>query len=133
MGLATAAFAVRQKAVTRIVAREIERMIFRLRTGLFEDVRRADLTVLNALGRAPLHAAQTRDMQSISRNLPIAVIGIQQLLMLVCVALYLMMLALPAFVLTAVFARSEEQTSEIQSLIRNTYTAHCWEKKYTTK
>src|SRR3546814_20118849 len=43
-------------------------------------------------------------MQSISRNLPIAVIGIQQLLMLVCVALYLMVLSLPAFVLTAVFA-----------------------------
>src|SRR3546814_20412395 len=81
-------------------------------------------------------------MQSISRNLPIAVIGIQQLLMLVCVALYLMVLSLPAFVLTAVFAtasifvhlsRMQPVTTALRQAAAEIGRASCREKSVSVR
>lgn len=104
VAMGTVMFAVGQTAVTRITAHETERMIFRMRMALFEDVRRANLTELDAIGRAPLHEALTRNMQGISRNLPMVAFGLQTFTMLVCVGVYLLVLSPVAFALAAVFA-----------------------------
>ena len=98
-----ALFALSQQAVTAIVAREVEAMIDRMRLAMVKDIRRSDIQTIDSIGRAPLYAALTQDAQTISRSLPLLVIGSQQMAMLVFVCLYLAWLSMTAFVMAAGF------------------------------
>lgn len=101
--VATALYAAVQNALMSGFAREVEGIIHRIRQAIFGDIRESDLAMLRQVGRAPLFAAITQHTQTISRNLPLLVIGCQQLVLVVFICLYLAFLSLPAFVLSAVF------------------------------
>lgn len=97
-------FILSQNYVMTTTAREVEAIIQRLRLNLFEGVRNADIPALDSLGRAPLFAALANDTQTISRTMPLLVIGAQQGVTLVFVALFLAWLSLSAFAIAAVFS-----------------------------
>lgn len=101
--VATALYALVQNALMAGFATEVEGIIHRIRQSVFADIRAADLPTLQRIGRTPLFAAITQDTQTISRNLPLLVIGSQQLVLVVFIALYLATLSLAAFVLAAGF------------------------------
>ncbi len=100
---ALALFALSQNYVMSTSAREVETIIHRIRVRLADDLRRADMDSLDHLGRGPLYAALTQDTQTISRTLPLLVVGAQQAALLVFVAIYMAWLSLTAFALAAVF------------------------------
>jgi len=97
-------FILSQNYVMTSTAREVEAIIQRLRLSLFEGVRKAGIPALESLGRAPLFAALSNDTQTISRTMPLLVIGAQQAVSLVFVALFLAWLSLSAFAIAATFS-----------------------------
>ena len=97
-------FILSQNYVMTTTAREVEAIIQRLRLRLFEGVRNAGVPALDSLGRAPLFAALSNDTQTISRTMPLLVIGAQQGVTLVFVALFLAWLSLTAFAIAAGFS-----------------------------
>jgi putative pyoverdin transport system ATP-binding/permease protein len=101
--VATALYAVAQKSLMASFAVELEGVIHRIRQSLFAGIRETDLLTLKRVGRGPLFAAITQNTQTISRNLPLVVLGTQQLALVAFICLYLAFLSLPAFVLAAGF------------------------------
>lgn len=97
-------FALSQRYVMSVSAREVETIIHRIRLRLSHDIRRADPETLAHLGRSPLFAALTQDTQTISRSLPLLVVGVQQAVMLVFVIGYMALLSLIACGLAVVFS-----------------------------
>ena len=80
-------------------SRDAEHLIHRLRTRLFDLVRKTDLITIEKIGHARLQGVLTQDTQVLSQILPILVIGLQQSLMLVFLAAYLAWLSPLACVL----------------------------------
>lgn len=101
--VATALYAVVQKSLMSGFATEVEGVIHRVRQSLFAGIRKADLLTLRGIGRGPLFAAITQNTQTISRNLPLVVIGSQQLVLVAFICLYIATLSLPAFVFAVLF------------------------------
>lgn len=102
--VATALYALVQNALMSGFAAEVEALIHRLRRELFDAIRRADPERLGAAGRGPLFAAITQDTQTISRNLPLLVIGAQQLVLVLCISVYLATLSPVASGLALLFS-----------------------------
>lgn len=102
--IAILAYTVSQSSLMKATAKEVGQSIGRQRSRLFEHIRKADLDMLNATGRQPLYAALTRDVQTISYHLPMMIIGMQQLVLLVFVSLYLMVLSVALFLIAAAFS-----------------------------
>jgi len=98
-----ALFAVTQRMVTVLTATQVENMVDRLRGSVIEDIRLSDMQSLVEIGRSNAFGALTRDCQTISRSVPLLVVGAQQAVMLVFVAFYLAWLSLPAFAAISVF------------------------------
>jgi putative ATP-binding cassette transporter len=96
-------FTIAQRYVMMESAQEAERMIERLRIGIMNKVRMADLKAMQGIGRAPIYAALTREAQTISTTLPVIIIGAQQSVLLIFVSFYLAYLSLVAFALVGVF------------------------------
>ncbi|KZD07950.1 cyclic peptide export ABC transporter [Oceanibaculum pacificum] len=90
--------------LTTAAAEEVERIVERRRVRIFEDICRGDLKLIESVGRGRLYTAITQNLQSISRNIPFVVIGLQQAVMLVFVGAYLAWLSLIAFALFMGFA-----------------------------
>lgn len=101
--VATALYAVVQQTLMTGFAAEVEEIIHGLRRSLFDGIRAADLQALRRIGREPLFSAITQNTQTISRNLPLLVIGTQQLVLVAFICLYLATLSVQAFVLAALF------------------------------
>jgi putative ATP-binding cassette transporter len=101
--VATALYAVVQKSLMSGFATEVEGVIHRVRQSLFAGIRAADLMTLRAIGRGPLFAAITQNTQTISRNLPLVVIGSQQLVLVAFICFYIATLSLPAFAFAVLF------------------------------
>lgn len=101
--VATALYAVVQKSLMVNFATEVEGVIHRIRQSLFAGIREADLMTLRSVGRGPMFAAITQNTQTISRNLPLVVIGSQQLVLVVFICLYIATLSLPAFAFALLF------------------------------
>ncbi len=80
-------------------SRDAEFLIHRLRTRLFDLVRQTDLMTVEKIGHAKLQGVLTQDTQVLSQLLPILVIGLQQALMLLFLAIYLAWLSPLASVL----------------------------------
>jgi putative pyoverdin transport system ATP-binding/permease protein len=102
--VATLLYALVQNALMARFASEVEGIIHRIRQSLFDAIRQADLTTLGRISRTPLFAAITQDTQTISRNLPLLIIGLQQLVLVIFIALYLATLSLMAFFLASFFS-----------------------------
>ena len=80
-------------------SQDTERLIHKLRIGLFDLVRRTDLVTVDRIGRAALQGVLTQDTQILAQVLPMLVIGFQQAVMLVFLAIYLAWLSPLACVL----------------------------------
>lgn len=87
-----------------IVSKEIERILHGFRISLFDRVRRSEPGVLGAVGQGPVQSAMTTEMQTISNMLPMMLNGVQQLVLIVCVSLYLAYLSLFAFAMITILA-----------------------------
>ena len=70
-------------------SRDTERLIHKLRVGLFDLIRRTDLVTIEKIGHAALQGAMTQDTQILAEVLPMLVIGFQQAVMLLFLAAYL--------------------------------------------
>ena len=97
-------FALTQNYVLVTASQDVEWLLHRLRIRLFDAVRRADLVTLERIGRAALHSALTQETQTLTRTLPMLVLGAQQLTVLVFLAVYLAWLSPIACVLAFSFA-----------------------------
>lgn len=80
-------------------SRDTERLIHKLRIHLFDLVRRTDLVTVDRIGRAALQGVLTQDTQILAQVLPMLVIGFQQAVMLLFLAIYLAWLSPLACVL----------------------------------
>jgi len=92
-----ALFAISQKVVTRLTATEVEGLVDRMRLKVVDGIRHSDMQRLDLIGRSTAFTALTLDCQTISRSVPLIVVGAGQAVMLVCVSFYLAWLSLPAF------------------------------------
>ncbi len=68
---------------------DTERLIHKLRTSLFDLIRRTDLVTIEKIGHATLQGVLTQDTQILAEVLPMLVIGFQQAVMLLFLAGYL--------------------------------------------
>ncbi|MBU0724007.1 MAG: cyclic peptide export ABC transporter [Alphaproteobacteria bacterium] len=94
-------------SMTRVsvaVAEEVERIVERRRVHIFDDICKGDLRLVESIGRGRLYGAITQNLQVISRNLPMVVIGLQHAVMLVFVSAYLAWLSFLALGLFLGFA-----------------------------
>lgn len=87
-----------------LVSAEVERVLHQFRLNLFDRVRKSGPEVLDSVGQGPVQTAMTQEMQTISNSLPMMLSGVQQLVLIVFVSLYLAWLSLFAFVIVGVLA-----------------------------
>ena len=80
-------------------SRDTERLIHKLRIRLFDLVRRTDLVTVDRIGHASLQGVLTQDTQVLAQSLPLLVIGFQQAIMLLFLAVYLAWLSPVACIL----------------------------------
>ncbi|MDP2699984.1 cyclic peptide export ABC transporter [Thalassospira sp.] len=104
MAVSVLGFAWAQKKANLITAREVEYILHDMRVRLFDGVRAAGPDLLARIGQGRLQSALTQEMQNISTSLPMILIGVQQMVMLVFVSLYLASLSVIAFVMIAIFS-----------------------------
>jgi putative ATP-binding cassette transporter len=104
MALATLAFSWSQTKANTLAAGEVERLLHGLRLRLFASVRGTTPEALERIGQGSVQAALTSEMQGISNTLPIILIGLQQLVMLVFISLYMAYLSTLAFAMILVFS-----------------------------
>lgn len=104
MGLATLAFSWSQTKANTLTAGEVERLLHGLRLRLFACVRATTPETLAQIGQGSVQAALTSEMQSISNTLPVILVGLQQLVMLVFISLYMAYLSTIAFAMILVFS-----------------------------
>ncbi|MCX6634282.1 MAG: cyclic peptide export ABC transporter [Acidobacteria bacterium] len=97
-------FAVSQNYVLVTASQDVEWLLHRLRIRLLDAVRRANLVTLEHIGRAALHSALTQETQTLTRTLPMLVLGAQQVMVLVFLAVYLAWLSPIACILAFSFA-----------------------------
>lgn len=87
-----------------IVSNEVEQILHGFRIRLFDRVRRSEPNTLDKVGQGPIQAAMTVEMQTISNALPIMLSGVQQLVVIIAVSVYLAYLSLFAFVMIGLLA-----------------------------
>ncbi|EAT58853.1 cyclic peptide export ABC transporter [Chlorobium ferrooxidans] len=80
-------------------SKDTERLIHKLRIGLFDLIRRTDLVTIEKIGHATLQGVLTQDTQILAEVLPMVVIGFQQAVMLLFLAAYLAWLSPVACIL----------------------------------
>lgn len=97
-------FGVTHNYVLITASQDVERLIHRLRVGVFDAVRGTDLPTIERLGRAALEGALTQSTQTLAASLPLLVVATQQGLMLVFLAVYLAWLSPVACLLAFGFA-----------------------------
>lgn len=104
MGVSLLGFIWAQHKADVLVSAEVERILHEFRIRLFDRVRKSGPEVLDSVGQGPVQAALTQEMQTISNALPMMLNGVQQLVLIVFVSLYLAWLSLFAFVIVGVLA-----------------------------
>jgi putative pyoverdin transport system ATP-binding/permease protein len=97
-------FAVSQNYVLVTASQDVERLLDRMRLRLFDQARRADLLTIERIGRAALHNTLIQETQTLAENVPMLVVGGQQVAMLVFLAVYLAWLSPLACLLAFGFA-----------------------------
>lgn len=102
--VANALFTVTQNYVLVTASQDVEGLLHRMRVRLFDSVRCTDLVTVERIGRAALHTALLQETQTLARNVPMLVIGLQALAMLAFLAVYLAWLSPMACLLAFGFA-----------------------------
>ncbi|WP_430473174.1 cyclic peptide export ABC transporter [Thalassospira lucentensis] len=93
-----------QHKADTLVSAEVENILHQFRLSLFDKVRTSSPETLDAVGQGPIQSAMTQEMQTISNTLPMLMNGVQQLVLILFVSLYLAWLSLFALALIAVLA-----------------------------
>lgn len=93
-----------QKKSSDMIAAEVEHILHQLRLSLFDRVRNAAPDTLAKVGQGAVQTALTQEMQTVSAALPLMLNGIQQVVLIICVAAYLAWLSTFAFVMISVLA-----------------------------
>lgn len=93
-------YVVTQRYILRVSTVEVEKIIARVRTGLSDKIRRADLHAIEILGRAELFASLNTDTLTISRATTPMIVACQGILLVLFSLAYIYLLEPAAFVLT---------------------------------
>lgn len=93
-----------QKKSSDMIAAEVEHILHQLRLSLFDRVRKAAPDTLSRVGQGAVQTALTQEMQTVSAALPLMLNGVQQVVLIICVAAYLAWLSTFAFVMISVLA-----------------------------
>lgn len=93
-----------QKKSSDMIAAEVEHILHQLRLSLFDRVRKAAPDTLAKVGQGTVQTALTQEMQTVSAALPLMLNGVQQVVLIICVAAYLAWLSTFAFVMISVLA-----------------------------
>jgi putative ATP-binding cassette transporter len=101
--LVVAAYTVSQRFVMTAAAKEVERIIHRIRCRLIEEVRNCELDGIEALGRTRIFNGLSKEVQTIAQCGNILGMLAQMGVLLVFATLYLIAVSLTAFVLSLVF------------------------------
>lgn len=96
-------FIAAQRWVMTTATREVEMMICRLRMGLVEKIRGADLMVIEHIGRSEIYAGIVRDTQTISQTATVLVVGAQSAMIAFFTVFYIAYLSLMALALVVAF------------------------------
>jgi putative pyoverdin transport system ATP-binding/permease protein len=99
-----AVFAASQNYVMITASQDVEGLLHRMRTRLFDAVRRSSLPALDRIGRAALHKAMIQETETLARTVPMLILGAQQAAMLVFLAVYLAWLSPVACVMAFGFS-----------------------------
>ena len=99
-----AAYAVSQWKLYSSATSEIEKILDRIRIRLADKIRRCDLLPLETLGQTVIYAGITRDTTTISQAATLVIMAAQAAVLVVFTALYVAVLSLVAFGLTAAIA-----------------------------
>ena len=103
-GIAIVLFAASQNYVLITASQDVEGLLHRMRVRLFDAVRRADLLTVERIGRAALHGALVQETQTLAQNLPMLILGAQQVVLLAFLGAYLAWLSPLACVVAFSFA-----------------------------
>lgn len=101
--LVVAAYTVSQRFVMTAAAKEVERIIHRIRCRLIEEVRNCELDGIEALGRTRIFNGLSKEVQTIAQCGNILGMLAQMGVLLVFATLYLISVSLTAFVLALIF------------------------------
>ncbi|WP_417815552.1 cyclic peptide export ABC transporter [Thalassospira alkalitolerans] len=104
MGLSLIGYIWAQKKSSDMIATEVEHILHELRLRIFDSVRKAGPDTLAKVGQGTVQAALTQEMQTVSGALPLMLNGVQQVVLLICVSVYLAWLSTFAFVMITVLA-----------------------------
>ncbi len=104
MGLSLIGYIWAQKKSSDMIAAEVEHILHQLRLGMFDRVRKAAPDTLSRVGQGAVQTALTQEMQTVSAALPLMLNGVQQVVLIICVAAYLAWLSTFAFVMISVLA-----------------------------
>lgn len=104
MGLSLIGYIWAQKKSSDMIAAEVEHILHQLRLGMFDRVRKAAPDTLARVGQGAVQTALTQEMQTVSAALPLMLNGVQQVVLIICVAAYLAWLSTFAFVMISVLA-----------------------------
>ncbi|MCW2248530.1 putative ATP-binding cassette transporter [Azospirillum fermentarium] len=96
-------YTVAQRFVMSSTAREVERIIHRIRCRLIREIRNCELDGMERIGRTSIFNGLSKEIQTIAQSGNMLGMLFQNGVLLVFATLYLILVSLPAFVLTLVF------------------------------
>ena len=96
-------YTISQRFLLTESAREIERILHRIRTRLIEAVRRCELPDVERIGRARIYDGVSKEIQSLAQSTQILIIIAQMVILVIFTTLYLMTLSMISFFLAAGF------------------------------
>ncbi|GAB6040754.1 cyclic peptide export ABC transporter [Endothiovibrio diazotrophicus] len=124
--LAIVIFVITQKHMMVDVCRQVEQLIDRLRVRLIERARQTEFLEIEEIGRSEIYACLSRETQVISQAAPTMAIATQSAILVFFTMLYMAILSMTAFVLSAVFtaigaAWHLSRSKEVRRQLQETY------------
>src|SRR5581483_1293783 len=101
--IVVAAYTVAQRYVMIATAKEVERIIHRIRCRLIEDVRHSELPEIEQIGRTQIFNGLSKEIQTIAQSGNLLGIVVQMGVLLVFATFYLMWVSMTAFLLALGF------------------------------
>ena len=101
--LVVCSYTVAQRFVMSSTAREVERIIHRIRCRLIQEIRSCELDGMERIGRTSVFNGLSKEIQTIAQSGNMLGMLFQNGVLLVFATLYLILVSLPAFVLTLLF------------------------------
>ncbi|MBP7336111.1 cyclic peptide export ABC transporter, partial [Niveispirillum sp.] len=101
--LVVAAYTVSQRFVMSTTAKEVERIIHRIRCRLIDELRNCELDGVEKIGRTSIFNGLSKEIQTIAQCGNMLGMLAQNCVLLVFATLYLIFVSLPAFVLAVIF------------------------------